>query len=137
MNPVLIAAAVRLADVLTRENAALERLDLSGAGALLDAKTAALGAFVAAQTSQAERRTARSHAPAAAQAERRALAERLGDLAATNKRLLEHAIAVQGRVVGMVVRASARQPAAGARYGQPGMRSAPIQGEAIAISTKV
>lgn len=122
MSPVLIAAAVRLARVLEDENRALQSLDMPGAARMLADKQAALGAFVAAQASQ--RRAGADSAATQAAMEHRALAEQLGDLAATNKRLLERAIAVQGRLVGMVAQAAARSQADGPSYRPPGARTA-------------
>ncbi len=134
MSPALIAAAVRLAGVLADENRALERLDLPAATALFDAKTTALGAFTAAQA--LEPRAGNASAGPANEAERRALAERLADLAQENRRLLEHAMAVQGRIIGMVARAAPRALAQGGRYGAGGTHAVSGRGTAVAISTK-
>jgi hypothetical protein len=134
MSPALIAAAVRLAGVLENENRALGRLDLPAATALLDAKTTALGAFTAAQALE-PRKAAGSSRPFDA-AEGRALVERLADLARENRRLLEHAIAVQGRIIGMVARAAPRASGNGGRYGARGAHALTRREAAVAISTK-
>ena len=111
MNPRLIAAAVLLADVLAAENAALAALDFARAAALLGEKRSAAAALAAAQ--HLAEATATPATP-----EGRQLAERLHDLAHTNRRLLEHALRVQGRVLGMVARALPRPPLP--RYGAGG-----------------
>lgn len=87
-------AVTRLAEALQRENTALAALDLAAAGRLLSDKTAALDAFAAACRSGA--------APA------REAAEQLRAVTLDNKRLLERAILVQGRVLGMIARAAPR-----------------------------
>jgi len=112
MTAKLLAAAARLAQVLTAENAALIGLDIPAAAALLDEKLAAARELsVAAAARPAAQRT-----PEAA-----GLALQLRDLAQQNRTLLEHAIVVQGRVLDMVAQA-ARQGAAQAagRYGAGG-----------------
>ncbi len=103
MTPALIDAAVALADTLAAENAALGGLDLARAASLLAAKERATEAFLAAQA--AAGLAAPSSAAAAASGD---LGRRLGALAEENRRLLERALAVQGRVVATVVRALPR-----------------------------
>jgi hypothetical protein len=95
----LITAGTRLADTLESENAALAALDLP--------------------------RAAVRTAPVPSEAAQR-MARRLQGLAMENKRLLERAIAVQGRVIGVVARAAtaATEPAG---YGPArGRRPAPM-----------
>jgi hypothetical protein len=101
--------AAALADVLTRENAALAALDFARATALLAEKQAAAGAFAA----------------TVEMAKDEALAARLRDLVVENRRLLEHAMLVQGRVLGLVARALRAPPP---RYGAGGtpLRGAPV-----------
>ena len=113
MNRRLIDAAVALADTLARESAALAAMDLAGAAAMLPAKQAAAASFAAAQ--------ALPMPPAMpSQVEAlRAVAERLRDAAEENRRLLERALRVQGRVVGIVARAARPKPAA-PRYAASG-----------------
>ncbi|MDA8253872.1 MAG: hypothetical protein M0Z28_32510 [Rhodospirillales bacterium] len=123
MTPRQIAAAVALADTLARENAALAALDLAGAAAMLDAKQAAAAAFAAAQAT-----------PAAPDAAHQRLAAQLRDLADENRRLLERAIRVQGRVLEVVARALPKPP--GRRYGATG---APARGAVapVIVSARV
>ncbi|MDE2008120.1 MAG: hypothetical protein KGI51_16230, partial [Rhodospirillales bacterium] len=96
-----MAAIRRLASVLTRENTMLAALDLEAVGALAEEKAAAL-ADVAAALAALGPVAAGSAAPGMA-GEVRALAA----VAAENKRLLERALAVQGQVIALVVRAAA------------------------------
>jgi len=111
-----VEAAERLAAVLKRENAALAALDLRGATAMLAEKQAAAAELLAA--------LAGGGAPPPLHA------RLLRDLAGENRRRLEHAIAVQGRVIGLIARAlrSAAPPAP--RYGATGAmaagRAAPV-----------
>ena len=103
MSDDMLTAGERLADTLTAENTALAALDLPRAGAMLARKQRALADLAAAQTVSA------SHDAA----ER--MARRLQGLAIENKRLLERAIAAQGRVIGVIARAAA--PATSPGYG--------------------
>jgi hypothetical protein len=102
-------AAERLAAVMTRENAALAALDLRRAAAMLAEKQEAAAAFVAAQAS--------AGAPSAE------LTRRLRDLAQDNRVKLEHAIAVQRRIISMIARAI-RDTAPAPRYGATGAMAA-------------
>jgi hypothetical protein len=95
MSTDLMAAGTILADTLEAENAALAALDLPRAVGMLDGKQRAIADFVAAQ-----------NAPLSGQAGKR-MVQRLQELAVENKRLLERAIAVQGRVIGVVARSAA------------------------------
>ncbi len=113
-----LAAAVRLVQVLSAENAALLALDIPAAAALLDEKLAAARGL--AQASAAR--------PAARHPETAGVALQLRDLAQQNRLLLEHAIVVQGRVLDMVARAARQDVAqAGGRYGASGA-AAPDRG---------
>lgn len=85
-------AVAALADVLARENAALAAMDMHGATALLAEKRAALAALEGAATGARE--------PALA---------RLRQLAAENRVLLERAMAVQSRVIALLVHAVREQ----------------------------
>jgi hypothetical protein len=98
MSQDLIAAARLLADTLADENAALTALDLPRAASMLADKQRAVTGFLAACDAE---RTTTVHATIAP------LAQRLRSLSEENRALLERAIAVQGRVIGMVVRAAA------------------------------
>lgn len=126
MNRRLIEAAVALSDTLMRENAALLVHDLAAAAAMLERKQAAAAAFEAAQA-LAE--------PPAPDPDRQRLATQLRDLAAENRRLLERAIRVQGRVIGIVARAVTPQPAV-ARYGATGA-AAPGAVAPVIVSARV
>lgn len=129
----LIAAGTHLADTLARENNALDDLDLPGAVGLLAEKTRAIDAFLAAQA------LAVSAAPVSTDLRRTAenLAVRLASLAAENRRLLEHAIIVQGRVIGLIARAmprAAERDAPG--YKADGGMTGPTRPMAIAVSSR-
>ena len=101
------AAVDALSAVLAQENAALTALDPRRAAGLLEAKRQATDALARAGTLH----------PGALPS--RTAAERLRDLALENRRLLERAITVQGRVIGIVARAAAR-PVAAPRYAAHG-----------------
>ena len=91
--------AARLAQILEQENAALASFDFPRAIALLTEKQEALRLFGAQP----------SGTPPA----------RLHDLAVANRRMLERAIAVQGRVIELVASALP-QPATSGRYAASG-----------------
>ncbi len=97
--PTALAAAEALASTIRSENAALAALDLPVAIRLLAQKRQHGEAFLAAQ--------ARSLAAGLPALPRDRLAA-LADLAADNKRLLERAIKVQGRVIASIARAVPR-----------------------------
>lgn len=105
----LLNATVDLASALAEENAALRVMNLPAAVALLERKQAATTAFDA----------ARKQAPAAASAGLREAASKLADQAAENRRLLERAIHVQTRVLG-VIAGAARAANPAPRYGRSG-----------------
>ncbi len=98
MSREAITAASVLADTLAAENAALAALDLPRAAAMLAGKQRATAAFVAVHDAP----NVAAHREAAQR-----LAERLRSLAAENRMLLERAITVQGRVIGVIARAAA------------------------------
>jgi hypothetical protein len=104
MTEDLIEAARRLTGVLANENAALGAFDIRAATQLLDEKRGAAEAFVAASGD-------------AVAGCGDALGELL-DAARANRLLLERAIAVQARVIGIVARAVPRAVASG--YGADG-----------------
>jgi hypothetical protein len=109
----LIAAASHLADVLTRENAALAAMDLRRAVTLLPEKTAAIADLIASGGA----------VPLAPHPELISAARRLDDLATRNRGLLERAIVAQQRVIGIVVRAASSVsvvPSYGAKGRQAG-----------------
>ncbi len=110
MNP--SDAALALETILAAENAALERHQPDTAIALLDRKLAAANALSADDMTLE-------------------VGDRLRELAAQNRRLLERAIDVQSRIITMVARAAQAVPPV-ARYGAEG-RAIPSDG-AIAIT---
>lgn len=95
MSSDLMAAGACLAETLEAENAALSAMDLPGAGAMLARKQRALADMALARGVPASRDGAER------------MARRLQALALENKRLLERAIAVQGRVIGVIAHAAA------------------------------
>lgn len=108
--------AARLAAILTEENAALAALDFPRAVALLPAKTQAAESVLAAPDAAA--------------------APLLAPLAEENRRLLQHAMAVQGRVIEIVARAIPRalQQTSGC-YGAKGKLPSPRM-PAVTISAR-
>jgi hypothetical protein len=110
MKPDMAAAIATLTDVLERENAALAALDMTRTGALLGEKRVACDALA-----QAHRDDREAMPPNAAM-------PRLRDLAEENRRLLERAMAVQGRVIEVIARAAPRA-AAVPGYGATGGRA--------------
>ena len=110
MSDDMLTAGERLADTLTAENTALAALDLPRAGAMLARKQRALADLAAAQTVSA------SHDAA----ER--MARRLQGLAIENKRLLERALAAQGRVIGVIAQAASAAEPAGYGPARPAAR---------------
>ena len=142
MTPELIAAALRLTETLAAENHALAALDLTRAAGMLEDKTQALAAFEAAQAlierGEAASRPASSEAEAAQVAQAEQVATRLRTLAEENRRRLEHAIAVQGRVIGLVARAAIPGQVAeqgGIRYGAHGGAAEP-KPRSVALSAR-
>ena len=122
MNNEFLHVARHLADVLTQENEALERLDFAAAVALTPAKEAALAGLTQLPPQQ------KLSPPLLT------VGRRLAALAAENHVLLERAIAVQTRIVRIVARACAPPPEAqsGGRGGQTPARGA----TALALSTR-
>lgn len=108
----LIMTAQRLADVLDQENAALRAMDLRRAVSLVPEKAAALAELTAAEGTT----------PRTAHPDLVLMAARLDGLAKENRVLLERAIGVQRRVIGIVVRAAA-SVAVAPSYGQQGRRA--------------
>lgn len=122
----LTDAVGTLAEVLARENEALRRLDFAAATALVPAKEAAL------------RNVTKNPAPMRAAGRDPALAalgSRVNQLVADNRKLLERAIAVQTRVVGIVARAASPSPRA-AQYAASGFKSQTRRTSAVALSAR-
>jgi len=135
MTEDLATTTARLAEALAAENAALAALDLPRAGAMLAAKTRAAEAFVAAHS--VSRGMSQGISQEASPGAGIVPPQHLRALLDENQRLLEHAIAVQGRVIGIIARAlprALRDPAA-ARYGAQG-RTAPARLSAVAVSAR-
>jgi hypothetical protein len=97
MSTELIAAAGRLADMLIEENSALAALDLPRAASMLADKQRAVAGLLAARDAQGTMTTSATMEP---------LARRLQSLSQENRTLLERAIAVQTRVIGVIARAA-------------------------------
>lgn len=126
MNSTALDAANRVAEVLAQENAALQRMDLPAAVALVPGKEAAL-ADLARETPLP---------PGALSPAVVALGRRLADLAEENRILLERAIGVQARIVQMIARAG--QPTQEtAHYRHPADRRRPYHSLAVAMSRRV
>ncbi|HBK07530.1 MAG TPA: hypothetical protein DDZ81_17040 [Acetobacteraceae bacterium] len=110
--------AALLADVLARENEALARVDYAAATALIGAKETALAALTQGPKPPAEH------------------LQHLGELAQTNRELLERAIAVQTSVVRIVARACA-PPTTTAHYSRNGTEAPRQRAGALALSARV
>lgn len=104
----LIAAGVRLSDLLVAENRALTEFDLATAAMLAPEKRRAVEAFTAAEAAV---RKAGGQAGEADREALTALSARLSDLAASNRRMLERALAAQDAVVRTLTAAAAPKPA--------------------------
>jgi flagellar biosynthesis/type III secretory pathway chaperone len=126
MNDNLMAAASLLADTLAQENAALAALDLPRAASILADKQRAAAGFIAAQSMPTS--TARHD-------EIQRVAGRLQSLATENRALLERAMTVQSRVIGVIARAAAPtiEPAV---YGSQGERRHAARPIAFALSAR-
>ena len=107
-----LSATVQLADVLAVENAALRAVDIRRAAAMLGRKQAALAALTSATAAGPEQRAAMQ-----------AAVGRLRSLAEENRRLLERAIEVQSRVLGVLAGVARRARAPG--YGRSGAYATP------------
>lgn len=127
MTTKLIDTVTGLADTLARENAALDALDLSGAVALLPEKRRALTMLTEAKgiVLRPDLRPAMELA-----------LQRLRGLASENRRLLQHALTVQSRVIEIVASALPRTEAAG-RYAAPGARIPAARPPAWSLAARV
>jgi hypothetical protein len=126
MIEALMHAGQRLLEALRAENGALARLDLAAAADLGRAKRQAADAFAAAYDA-ANRSGSRAEGDERVRAEKIALD--LRDLTTENRRLLEHAIDLQSRVIETI--AGALRPAGPGTYGARGRAR---EGEAGPIS---
>lgn len=113
--------------VLQAENLALEQLDIAAATSLVAQKCSAADALMAA--------LARS--TGAPPAVTKANLERLRSLSATNKRLLERAMAAQQRLLSIIAGAVPRAMKDAGPYGRTGQRVATTRMPAIAVSRRV
>jgi hypothetical protein len=109
-----LAATIQLADILARENAALDAMDLSGAVALLPAKRSVLELLrtTDATNVQGDQRPAME-----------AALNRLRTLAGENRCLLERALNTQSRVIALIASALPQREA-NSRYPRANQRSA-------------
>lgn len=99
MTQELMDAVERASQVLGQENAALHALDFHVVGTLIVEKRLAIEALQSLDAAGAK------HLPSPKGPELRAAALRLQILAQDNKRLLERAITVQTRIMGVIARA--------------------------------
>ena len=131
MTNELILAARALAEVLLAENAALAAHDHAGATTLLDDKQRLIAAFD---------RACAGTVPlldGPARDEARAVGLELQALAGRNVALLEQAMEVQARVIGIVADAARQQVrAAHPGYGRPGRASAVSRPDAYAMVSR-
>ncbi len=128
MTQELIDAAVDLVGLLARENEALGRMDLARAAAMVGAKRRAAEAFAAASGGEAKGNELARHLAAPLQ-------RQLAELAEENRRLLERAIRVQGRVIGTIAGALARAGDQGG-YRADGARAARGTAPALTFSAR-
>lgn len=134
MNHPLLAASTMLTVLLERENAALAALDLTAAGAMVEPKRAATEDFAAAHA-----RLAAAGGTLADDLHRsiQTSAARLHDLAQDNRRLLERALAVQGRVIGVLAQAAPRKASQAPRYGAAGTLVGAQSALPVALSASI
>lgn len=130
MTQALMDAAARLAEALAQENLALEALDFHAAARLFPAKQAALTDFLSIRSQAGEVVAA---VPAHEMRSVRDLAERLDRLATENRRLLERAMTVQGRLIATLARAARPEPS---RYGANGGHAESRCAAALALSAR-
>lgn len=129
MTTELLDAASAMAEALQAENAALASLDIGAAVQMYARKRDAAAALTAA------RATATPTAGQRQQAE--TLTRTLLDLTRENKRLLERALYVQGRIMRTLARAAPRAFAAMPRYRADGRIVAANRPLAFALSARI
>jgi hypothetical protein len=136
LGPVdIVTAATRLAELLAAENAALSAADIPRAIHLVEAKAEALRTLEAMLPAA---RAGLAQSDEEARREMQALGARLAHELAENRRLLERALHVQRRIIGMIARAMPRALAANApRYGAKGGIHAQHLRQPIAVSSRV
>lgn len=129
MSTDLLDAAAAVVETLQAENAALAVLDIGAAVKLYPRKRDAVTALATAQASTK---------PTAEQRQRaELLTRRLAELTGENKRLLERALYVQGRIMGALARAVPRALAATAGYCADGRMAGPQRALALALSAHI
>lgn len=132
MMDAVIRAGTRLAEALKAENEALAALDLGRAATMATAKmqaSEALAAATAAATRTGIKAMGEERGATAA------LAERLQSLGSENRRLLEHAIALQSRVIETIAGAALPRAAAPG-YGALGRARMLRQPPPLALSAR-
>ncbi len=135
MMQALLTCGLRLAEALRAENEALAAMDLARAADMSSSKTAASEAFGAAWASAQKTGMASRGGAASAEATATALADRLAHLSAENRRLLEHAISLQARVIETIAGAALPR-ASPATYGHSGVRPVLRATPAVALSSR-
>ena len=131
MTAALLHAAAALADTLAHENAALARLDLLAATALLPEKRQATENFAAAHARLAANPSSARREPIAI------AAQHLRDLAAENRRLLDRAMAIQARVLEIIAEAAQRASLQAPRYGAAGVLVGANRALPVAIASSI
>jgi hypothetical protein len=129
MSTELIDAAAAMVETLTAENAALATLDIGAATRMYGRKRAAMAALTAASVGE--------HATVEQRQQAQALARTLFELTSENKRLLERALNVQGRIMRTLARAAPRAFAPTSRYRADGRFAGPNRPLAFAFSARI
>ena len=129
MTTELLDAAAAMAEALEAENAALAALDIGAAVRMYARKRDTAAALAAA------RATAKPTAGQRRRAE--TLTRALLDLTSENKRLLERALYVQGRIMRTLARAAPRAFASMPRYRADGRIAGPNRPLAFALSARI
>ena len=132
MMDAVITAGTRLAEALRLENEALAALDLNRAAGFATAKMQASDAFAAATAAATKIGVKAAGEQRATTA---ALATRVQALGAENRKLLEHAIALQSRVIETIAGAALPRAAAPG-YGALGRVRSLRQAPALALSAR-
>jgi hypothetical protein len=111
-SPAVIEAGLALADLLVEENRLLAAVDYAAAGQLASLKQQAVERFLKARQFAGDVTASAAEAGAL-----RRLSERLAELGATNRALLERAVSAQARLIDCI--------AAAARPSGPGYAAPP------------
>ena len=121
----LTGAATLLADVLSRENDALSALDFAQSAVLSAEKERAIAAF-----NRAVEGCGREAVSAAAQ-------ERLRQVVAENRRLLERSLHVQGQVIACIARAARATQSPARAYGATGAWAGQNRAVPMALAARI